>query len=79
MGEQVVMVGPSVRIKGEWNEEKLMRVMEELEKCEVEPDYILVFGPGNEMVVHGKTEGRGTGGEKRLIMEGEGRIRWNST
>jgi hypothetical protein len=70
IGEQVLMMGPTVRIKGDWREDKLMRVMEELEKCEVEPDYILVFGPGNEMVVHGKTEGRGTGGEKKLIMEG---------
>jgi hypothetical protein len=75
IGEQVLMMGPTVRIKGEWKEDKLMKVMEDLEKCEVEPDYILVFGPGNEMVVHGKTEGRGTGGEKKLIMEGEGRIR----
>jgi hypothetical protein len=27
--------------------------VEELDQCEVHPEYILVFGPGNEMVIHG--------------------------
>jgi hypothetical protein len=75
VGTQVEMVEPSVKVKGEWGEEKLMRAIEELGKCEVEPDYVFVFGPGNDMVVHGKAEARGTGGEKKLVMEGEGRIR----
>jgi hypothetical protein len=75
LGEQVLMVGPKVRVKGEWNEEKMMRVLEELENCEVTPDTVLVFGPGNCLVEHGKKGSRGLGGEVKLIMEGEGRIR----
>jgi hypothetical protein len=75
VGSQVVMVGPTVKVKGEWGEEKLMWAMEEIGKCEVEPDYVFVFGPGNDMVVHGRAEARGTGGEKKLVMEGEGKIR----
>jgi hypothetical protein len=65
MGEQVLMMGPKVRVRGEWNEEKMMRALEELEQCEVAPDTVLVFGPGNCMVEHRKKGSRGLGGEVR--------------
>jgi hypothetical protein len=54
VGNQLVMMGLAVKVIGEWHWDKMMMVLEDLEKCEVEPDYILVFGPGNEMVIHGR-------------------------
>jgi hypothetical protein len=75
VGEQVLLLGPKVKVKGEWTEEKMMKVLEEMEECEIQPDTILVFGPGNGMVEHGRKGSRGTGGEVKLIMEGEGRLR----
>jgi hypothetical protein len=44
---QVLLVGPAVKVKGEWNKIKMMQVLEELEQCEVTPDYILVNEPGH--------------------------------
>jgi hypothetical protein len=54
VGEQVLLLGPKVKVKGEWTEKKMMRVLEEMEGCEVQPDTILVFGPGNGMLEHGR-------------------------
>jgi hypothetical protein len=53
----------------------MAEVMEAIDGCETIPSHILVGGPGNAMVLHGKAEGRGLGGEKKLVVEGEGRIR----
>jgi hypothetical protein len=71
VGEHVLVTGPRMKVKGDWTEEKML---EEMEGCEVQHT-LLVFGPGNGMVEHGRKGSRGTGGEVELIMEGEGKTR----
>jgi hypothetical protein len=53
----------------------MAEVMETMDRCEIPPNYMLEGGPSNVMVVHGRAEGRGMGGEKRLVEEGVGKIR----
>jgi hypothetical protein len=73
VGSQVLLTGPMIKVQGDWTDEKMAEVMEAVDKCEVLPSHILIGGPGNAMVVHGRADGRGLGGEKKLVVEGEGR------
>jgi hypothetical protein len=75
MGEQVVMLGPVVRIRGEWTEDKVAQAVEEVKLSEIEPDMIVIAGPGNSQVKHGRTEVRGYGPEIKVVHTREGRIR----
>jgi hypothetical protein len=75
VGSQVLLTGPMIKVQGDWTDEKLAEVMEAVDKGEIPPSHILIGGPGNAMVIHGRADGRGLGGEKKLVVEGEGKIR----
>jgi hypothetical protein len=67
IGEQVIMQGPMVRIRGEWSADKVYQAVEQAKLCEIDPDKIVIAGPGNSQIKHGRTEIRGFGPEKRIV------------
>jgi hypothetical protein len=76
IGRQVLLVGPVAKVQGDWEEEKMAEVRETMDRCEIPNHYILVGGTGIAIVMHGRAGGRaGMGGKKRLMVEGEGKIR----
>jgi hypothetical protein len=74
IGEQVIMQGPMVRIRGEWSADKVYQAVEQAKLCEIDPDRIVIAGPGNSQIKHGRMEIRGFGPEKRIVCKEDGRI-----
>jgi hypothetical protein len=54
VGSQVLLTGPMVKVQGDWTDEKMAEVMEAVDKGEIPPSHILIGGPGNAMVLHGR-------------------------
>jgi hypothetical protein len=63
-----------VRVRGEWTAEKVYQAVEQAKLCEIDPDKIIIAGPGNSQVKHGRTEVRGYGPEKKIMYKKDRRI-----
>jgi hypothetical protein len=50
IGEQVIMEGNMVRIRGEWNADKVYQAVEQAKLCEIDPDRIVIAGQGNSQI-----------------------------
>jgi hypothetical protein len=42
IGEQVIMQGPMVRIRGEWSADKVYQAVEQAKLCKIDPDKIVI-------------------------------------
>jgi hypothetical protein len=56
-------------MEGENTARKNMEMLDELEKKVGEMDMVVIGGPTNSLVRHGKKEGRGFGGERQVRIE----------
>jgi hypothetical protein len=71
-----VKVDQMIRVRGDLSEEEVNKSLQELALMEGYPNTIVVGGPGNSMMVHGKGEDRGFGPEmtvKVRELEGQGK------
>jgi hypothetical protein len=75
IGEQLVDTSQTIRIRGEWTVEKIDQAIQEAKLMEAVPDKIVVMGPGNSQVKHGRVEFRGKGPEQKIVYNEDRSIR----
>jgi CO dehydrogenase/acetyl-CoA synthase gamma subunit (corrinoid Fe-S protein) len=67
IGEQLVDTSQTIKIRGEWTMEKIDNAIQEAKLMEAVPDRIVIMGPGNAQVKHGRMEVRGKGPERKIV------------
>jgi hypothetical protein len=75
IGEQLVDTSQMIKIRGEWTVEKIDHATQEAKLMEAVPDKIVIMGPWNSQVKHGRLEVRGKGPERKIVYNEDMSIR----
>jgi hypothetical protein len=75
IGEQLVDTSQTIKIRGEWTVEQNDQAIQEAKLMEAVPDKLVIMGPGNSQVKHGRLELRGKGPERKIMYNKDRSIR----